>query len=211
MDRGRSCAGMPVLGICYGQQLITHLLGGEVRKGDKGEFGLAFLDLQTRRFAPASTALTDHQQIWMSHRDLVAAPPAGFRVLATTSTCADGGHRRRVPRLYGVQFHPEVVHTTRRHAHSRKLRLRYLRLREGLESGEPRSRWSKSRFAQRAGDRNVFFFVSGGVDSTVAFTLCLRGARFRARVRRLCRYRSDARRRDRIRRGHVRRARRTAS
>ena len=112
----------------------------------------------------------------MSHRDMVEAAPPGFR-----------GHRLaprrqalprcRIPRagLSGVQFHPEVVHTDVGQADSRELRLRHLRMRAGLGYPERRiGRCSKSRSANTAGNRNVFFFVSGGVDSTVAYTLCLR-------------------------------------
>ena len=111
MDPAVLSAEAPTLGICYGQQLITQLLGGEVRKGDKGEFGLAFLDLRTND-SQLLRGLTDHQKIWMSHRDLVAAPPAGFRVLASTTTCPTAAIENVERRIYGVQFHPEVVHTT---------------------------------------------------------------------------------------------------
>ena len=74
MEMAVLTAGIPVLGICYGQQLIAHLLGGHVRKGDKGEFGLALLDL-TGEESQLLRGVKDHQQVWMSHRDKVAAPP----------------------------------------------------------------------------------------------------------------------------------------
>jgi GMP synthase (glutamine-hydrolysing) len=91
-------AGIPVLGICYGQQLIAHLLGGDVRKGDKGEFGLALLDLIGEE-SQLLRGVKDHQQVWMSHRDKVAVPPPGFRVLASTSTCDTGAIEDPVRRL----------------------------------------------------------------------------------------------------------------
>src|SRR5262249_43141009 len=76
--------GTPVLGICYGHQLMAHLLGGQVRKGERGEYGFAQLEM-----LEADTILrgiTGCQQVWMSHRDTVVQPPAGFQVLAKTET-----------------------------------------------------------------------------------------------------------------------------
>ncbi|HVV46545.1 MAG TPA: glutamine-hydrolyzing GMP synthase [Bryobacteraceae bacterium] len=171
MDPAVLTAGAPTLGICYGQQLITQLLGGEVRKGDKGEFGLAFLDLRvsdSRLFR----GLTDHQKIWMSHRDLVAAPPGGFRVLASTTTCPTAAIENAERKIYGVQFHPEVVHTTE----GAKILQNFLFDICGCEKDwNPSNRIAlvEEQIRERAEGRSVFFFVSGGVDSTVAFTLCL--------------------------------------
>ena len=67
-----------VLGICYGQQLMAHLLGGVVQKGDKGEFGLATLELDGGAKSPLFSGLPERQQVWMSHRDLVTELPPGF-------------------------------------------------------------------------------------------------------------------------------------
>jgi GMP synthase (glutamine-hydrolysing) len=171
MDPAVLAAGVPALGICYGQQLITQLLGGEVHKGDKGEFGLAFLDLKVRD-SRLFEGLTDHQKIWMSHRDLVAVPPAGFRVLASTSTCSTAAIEDDSRKLYGVQFHPEVVHTTEG---VRILENFLFSICGCAKDWNPSNRISQveDQIRERAGDRSVFFFVSGGVDSTVAFTLCL--------------------------------------
>jgi GMP synthase (glutamine-hydrolysing) len=171
MDPAVLSAGAPTLGICYGQQLITQLLGGEVRKGDKGEFGLAFLDLRAND-SRLFRGLTDHQKIWMSHRDLVAAPPAGFRVLASTTTCPTAAIENAERRIYGVQFHPEVVHTTE----GTKILRNFLFDICGCEKDwSPANRIAlvEEQIRERAEGRSVFFFVSGGVDSTVAFTLCL--------------------------------------
>jgi GMP synthase (glutamine-hydrolysing) len=171
MDPAVLSADIPTLGICYGQQLITQLLGGEVRKGDKGEFGLAFLDIQARD-SRLFEGLTDHQKIWMSHRDLVAVPPAGFRILATTSTCSTAAIEDASRRLYGVQFHPEVVHTTEG---TRILQNFLFGICGCAKDWNPANRIAQveDQIRERAADRNVFFFVSGGVDSTVAFMLCL--------------------------------------
>ncbi len=166
--------GPPTLGICYGQHLMAHLLGGSVRQGNKGEFGFAHLDFtKARPHSKLLAGLTDHQRIWMSHRDTVTAVPPGFSVLATTETCDVAAIEDEARHLYGVQFHPEVVHT-----------LEGQRLLENFVFGicrcakdwNPKSRIPvvEQQIRDTVGDRNVFFFVSGGVDSTVAFTLCLR-------------------------------------
>jgi len=171
VDPAVLAAGIPTLGICYGQQLITHLLGGEVRKGDKGEFGSAFLDLKpsdSRLFA----GLTDHQKVWMSHRDLVAVPPSGFRVLGSTTTCSTAAIEDPERRIYAVQFHPEVIHTTE----GVRILENFLFSICGCDKDwNPANRIAQveDQIRETADDRNIFFFVSGGVDSTVAFTLCL--------------------------------------
>jgi len=167
--------GARVLGICYGQQLMAHLLGGTVQLGAKGEYGLATLDLPANG---ASTSLlfdgiSGPQQIWMSHRDLVSAVPAGFSVLGSTATCAIAAIEAPSRGLYGVQFHPEVVHTSR----GREILSNFLfGICDCRRDWDPRHRVPQieDEIRQCVGDRNVFFFVSGGVDSTVACALCQR-------------------------------------
>ncbi len=163
-------SGARVLGICYGHQLMAHLLGGTVQKGEKGEYGLA-------RFEPDGgtlfTGISGSQQIWMSHRDVVAAPPPGFAVSGSTATCAVAALEAPARGLYGVQFHPEVVHTTR----GRDILSNFIFNICGCERDwDPRHRIPQieKEIRQCVGDRNVFFFVSGGVDSTVAFALVQR-------------------------------------
>jgi GMP synthase (glutamine-hydrolysing) len=165
-----------VLGICYGQQLMAHLLGGTVQLGDKGEYGLATLDLLTGDAGSHSTlfnGITGRQQIWMSHRDLVVAAPPGFSVLASTATCAIAAIEAPERGLYAVQFHPEVAHTTR----GREILRNFLFNICGCQPDwDPRHRVPQieNEIRRIVGDRNVFFFVSGGVDSTVACALCQR-------------------------------------
>jgi GMP synthase (glutamine-hydrolysing) len=172
IERSLLMAGIPVLGICYGQQLISQLLGGAVRKGDKGEFGLAILDLLGDNDSQLLNGVRDRQQIWMSHRDVVTAPPAGFRILATTSTCETAAIEDAARRLYGVQFHPEVVHTTQGVRILENFVFGICGCEKDWNPGQ-RSALVEDQIRRTVGDRNVFFFVSGGVDSTVAFTLCL--------------------------------------
>lgn len=165
-------AGLPILGICYGQQLITHLLHGRVRPGEKGEYGLARLDL-LQMDSILLRGVPDRSQVWMSHRDLVTEPPAGFQVLASTSTCITAAIEDAGRRLFGVQFHPEVVHTTDGRTILRNF---VFDICGCVTDWDPSGRVAliEQQIRRSVGERNVFFFVSGGVDSTVAFTLCLR-------------------------------------
>ena len=166
-------AGTPVLGICYGLQLMAHLMGGAVRPGEKGEYGLAILD-RTEEAVPLFDGLPPgRQQVWMSHRDTVIGLPPGFQVIGATETCAVAAMADVARRLYGVQFHPEVVHTS----HGRRILENFVLVICGCQKDwNPKVRIPlvTRRIREAAGERNVFFFVSGGVDSSVAFLLCQR-------------------------------------
>jgi len=171
-DAAIFATGQPVLGICYGQQLMTHLLGGRVKPGERGEYGLAMLDLDETP-DPMFAGLGGSQQIWMNHRDVVETPPAGFRVVGRTDTCAVAAIADQQRRLYGLQFHPEVVHTVRGLEYLSNFVFRIC----GCERDwDPRHRLPmiEQEIRETTGDRSVFFFVSGGVDSSVAFALCRR-------------------------------------
>jgi GMP synthase (glutamine-hydrolysing) len=170
-DPGIFSSGPAVLGICYGHQLMAHLLGGEVQKGEKGEFGLARLEVCSHD--PLFEGVHSNQQVWMSHRDTVHRVPEGFRLLGKTETCqvAAMGHSRQ--KLYGVQFHPEVVHTRQ----GKEILANFLFRISGCHNDwNPKLRLPmiEEGIRETTGDRKVFFFVSGGVDSTVAFALCTR-------------------------------------
>jgi GMP synthase (glutamine-hydrolysing) len=161
----------PVLGICYGQQLMASLLGGAVRKGDKGEYGVA--RLQAAASSPLLARLNGRTQVWMSHRDTVEAAPPGFTVLARTATCEIAAMADERRKLYAVQFHPEVVHTPA----GQDILASFVFDICGCERDwNPTAQIAalEQRIRDFAGGRNIFFFVSGGVDSTVAYTLCLR-------------------------------------
>ena len=163
--------GAAILGICYGQQLMAWHMGGEVRKGQRGEYGLAWLELTGA--APIFEGISGRFSIWMSHRDTVTAVPPGFSVLGQTETCAIATMADPARRLYGVQFHPEVVHTE----HGKEILSNFLfGVAECERDWNPRAQAARIEEEIRtlAAGRNVFFFVSGGVDSTVAFTLCLK-------------------------------------
>lgn len=181
VDPGIFSLGCAVLGLCYGHQLIARGLGGTVQRGERGEYGLAYLEpaQEAGLFAGAG----GRQQIWMSHRDTVTRAPAGFETLGSTESCPIAAMGDPARRIFGLQFHPEVVHTR----NGRRILSNFLFGICGCrQDWSPREQAARieEEIRRAAAQRNVFFFVSGGVDSTVAFTLCLR-ALGEARVRAL--------------------------
>lgn len=163
-------SGIPVLGICYGHQLLAHHLGGVVHKGTRGEYGIARLTVTLQD--PLWNGISG-TQIWMSHRDTVDSMPPGFRVTASTETSGIAAMSDPGRKLFGLQFHPEVVHT---HAGTRILENFLFDICGAQKDWDVSQRVPiiEEQIRAAARDRNVFFFVSGGVDSTVAYTLCLR-------------------------------------
>ncbi len=164
-------SGLPVLGICYGMQLIARDLGGQLARAQVREFGAASLDLA--ECSPLTQGLPARSRVWMSHGDAVTAPPPGFAVLARTEHCsvaAIGDERRRI---YGVQFHPEVAHSD----FGERIIANFLHGVAGLESS-----WRMDSFVERSiaeiraqvGNGRVICALSGGVDSAVAATLTAR-------------------------------------
>ena len=159
--------GKPLLGLCYGHQLIAATLGGTVVPGSTREYGKA--QLRALGQSPVFKGLEPIQTVWMSHGDTVTTLPEGFVRIASTDHCDQAAVEHPGKRIFGFQFHPEVTHTTNGMAMLANFldicgcgRLwnmkNYLR-----NAGE--------RIKEKVGDRNVFLLVSGGVDSTVAFAL----------------------------------------
>ncbi len=164
-------AGIPVLGICYGEQTMCAQLGGQVEAGHEREFGRAFLEIE------ADCALFDgvwakgtRHQVWMSHGDRVTGLPEGFRVVGTSRGAPFAAIADEKRHFYAVQFHPEVVHTP----DGARLLSNFVRNIVGLQ-GE----WTMSAYRQQAveairkqvGDKKVICALSGGVDSSVAALL----------------------------------------
>lgn len=160
--------GIPVLGICYGMQLISDFLGGSVKPCPAREFGRARLAIsQMEKLFAGFPADID---VWMSHGDQVDVLPDGFEVLASTSTCPIAAVRHRERPIYGIQFHPEVSHT----ALGGTLIHNFLYNIAGCEG-----RWHLANFAQQTieslresiGKDRVICGLSGGVDSSVTAAL----------------------------------------
>ena len=102
--------GVPVLGLCYGAQLMAHLLGGEVKRAVNCEYGK--IDLHVDTTSILFENLSENSSCWMSHFDYVAKTAPGFRTIAFTKDCPVAAFENTVQNLYGIQFHPEVFHTT---------------------------------------------------------------------------------------------------
>ena len=159
--------GKPMLGLCYGHQLLCHRLGGQVERGTTHEFGAAYL--QVHKAEGVLGGLDARERVWMSHRDHVAALPPGFAVLGATEDCPVAAMGDPERKIYGLQFHPEVTHTVR----GMDILDNFAAL-CGAERSWTMERYTEQtieRIQQQAKGRNVFLFVSGGVDSSVAFLL----------------------------------------
>src|SRR6185312_4296467 len=109
LERDLLDLGVPVLGICYGMQLLVHELGGRVEQAEVGEFGRS--DLIVSEPGVLLAGMPRQQTCWMSHRDTVFEPPAGFTALASSTSSPVAAVESRERDIYGIQFHPEVVHT----------------------------------------------------------------------------------------------------
>lgn len=160
--------GVPMLGLCYGHQLITQHFGGKVKPGKTKEYGFAKLELsqKTKLFS----GVKNNKRIWMSHGDSVSKLPKGFVTVGSTRDCPVAAMANEEKELFGLQFHPEVTHSE-----------------EGLtilknfvfDICACKKDWSVdlyweemvARIKKTVGKRNVFLLVSGGVDSTVAFAV----------------------------------------
>ena len=157
---------IPILGLCYGHQWLAHQLGGEVKGGKVKEYGQAEIAIdrpcEVLRSVPQTTI------VWMSHGDEVTRVPEGFSVVAHSPTCAVAAMADEVRRFYGLQFHIEVTHTKEG-----------MRILENFVKFCGPAPWKIDDFVgvigdqlkKQVGKKKVFMLVSGGVDSTVAFTL----------------------------------------
>jgi len=163
--------GIPVLGICYGEQTMCAQLGGRVEASEEREFGRADITLTEDSPLFAGFGPVGHEErVWMSHGDRVAALPEGFKVIATSGNAPFAAIADESRHFYGVQFHPEVVHTPRGAA----LLHNFTHQIAGL-TGD----WSMANFKDEAiakireqvGDKRVLCGLSGGVDSSVAAVL----------------------------------------
>ncbi|MBT6442286.1 MAG: glutamine-hydrolyzing GMP synthase [Alphaproteobacteria bacterium] len=164
-------AGVPVLGICYGQQAMCEMLGGEVESADHHEFGRAHVDVvEDCALLHDVWSIGGREQVWMSHGDRVTRLPDGFSVVASSEGAPFAATADDARKFYGVQFHPEVVHTP----HGAALIKNFVRGVAGCAGT-----WTMAAFRERAiaavrqqvGDGRVVCGLSGGVDSSVVAVL----------------------------------------
>jgi GMP synthase (glutamine-hydrolysing) len=168
LERGLLELGVPVLGICYGMQLLVHELGGRVEQAEVGEFGRS--DLHVSEPGVLLKGMPHEQTCWMSHRDTVYEPPPGFTALASSSASPVAAVEDRERDIYGIQFHPEVVHTP----YGQQILTRFLTEVCGCDPT-----WSAAsivedqvrRIREQVGTSRVICGLSGGVDSSVAALL----------------------------------------
>jgi GMP synthase (glutamine-hydrolysing) len=165
VERGLFELGVPVLGICYGMQLMAQELGGRVERTGVSEFGRT--ELRAEAESDLFAELPSEQACWMSHRDSVVAPPAGARVVAGSPAAPIAAFEEAARGLYGVQFHPEVVHTP----HGTEILKNFL-----YRVADAPPAWTATavieeetrRIRAQVGRERVLCALSGGVDSAVA-------------------------------------------
>ncbi|WP_102336295.1 glutamine-hydrolyzing GMP synthase [Salimicrobium jeotgali] len=155
---------IPILGICYGMQLITHQFGGQVERTPERQYGKAEISVKNDSLLFQKTPV--EQNVWMSHSDKVIAAPEGFQVDAVSPSCPVAAISDRERRIYGVQFHPEVRHSD----YGNDLLRSFV-----FDVCEAEADWTMEHFIElevekiqaEVGDRNVLCGLSGGVDSSV--------------------------------------------
>jgi GMP synthase (glutamine-hydrolysing) len=161
--------GIPILGICYGAQLMAHLLGGKVSRGQKREYGKGTL-LVTDPMCPLFASLPETMQVWNSHGDKLTDPPTGFKAVATSDNSEFAAIEHRERKLFGLQFHPEVAHTPK----GREIIANFVHGPCGCGKD-----WTMLHYLDQAveevrqmvGQERVILGLSGGVDSSVAAAL----------------------------------------
>ncbi len=170
LDRGFLELGVPVLGICYGMQLLAHNLGGQLAQSETREYGPADLTLAAPCALWEGLDNSAPSRVWMSHGDKVLVPPPGFTVTGRTPTLDVAAMADESRRIYAVQFHPEVHHSVDGEQMLRNFLFKVCRITPD---------WSMSSFVERVvkemaekiGDKHVVCALSGGIDSTVVAVL----------------------------------------
>ncbi|EYE89540.1 GMP synthase [Fervidicella metallireducens AeB] len=161
-------AGIPILGLCYGMQLMAYTKGGKVQGGEVREYGNTKIKVDTT--SPIFKGIPEESIFWMSHTDHVAVVPEGFKVIGSSDNCPHAAMSNDERKLYGVQFHPEVVHSE----YGKNVIENFL-----YNVCKVNGSWSMTSFVDEkikeikeiVGDKKVICAMSGGVDSSVAAVL----------------------------------------
>ena len=160
--------GIPILGICYGHQVMAHMLGGKVTKGKHREFGKEVLKIKSQ--SGVFQSFSKKEIVWFSHGDQVTRLPSGFKATASTVGCKYAAFSNSKRNFFGIQFHPEVTHTQ----HGRKLLEDFLFSICKAKKNEKNGSVTETIIADvknEVGNEHVVVGISGGVDSLVAATL----------------------------------------
>ena len=160
--------GVPVLGLCYGAQLMTHVLGGKVEKAPVREYGKT--TVRVERTSPLFAYCSEKSTCWMSHFDYISRTAPGFKIVAHTDDCPVAAAEDTDRRLYAIQFHPEVLHTTEGTQMIRNF-VRDICGCAGTWRMDAFARETIEAVRKRVGDGRVLCGLSGGVDSSVAAVL----------------------------------------
>ncbi|MEM2111282.1 MAG: glutamine-hydrolyzing GMP synthase [Candidatus Bathyarchaeia archaeon] len=157
--------GIPMLGICYGHQLLAYLLGGRVERGTKREYGTAYVTVD--KAIGVLKGLNRVEKVWMSHGDFVQSLPENFEVLAHTEICPVAAYHNEEKAIYGLQWHPEVVHTE----HGKEVLKNFV-----FDVCKCQANWKPSNFIddkiaeikETVGNSRAIIALSGGIDSSAA-------------------------------------------
>jgi GMP synthase (glutamine-hydrolysing) len=160
--------GLPILGICYGLQLITHHFGGEVIKADKHEYGKA--ELEVLDHEDLFYNIPHYTQVWMSHADKVVKLPEGFAVIGRTFNAPFAAVRNKEKKIWGVQFHPEVSHTLLGKEMLKNFTVRICKCKQDWTMGNFLTE-KQTEIRKMVGGKKAICALSGGVDSSVAAVL----------------------------------------
>jgi GMP synthase (glutamine-hydrolysing) len=160
--------GLPILGICYGLQLITHHFGGEVIKADKHEYGKA--ELEVLDHEDLFYNIPHYTQVWMSHADKVVKLPEGFEVIGRTFNAPFAAVRNKEKKIWGVQFHPEVSHTLLGKEMLKNFAVRICKCKQDWTMGNFLME-KQAEIRKMVGSKKAICALSGGVDSSVAAVL----------------------------------------
>lgn len=169
IDPGVFDLGIPVLGICYGHQLMAHILGGRIEAGQGKEYGLTEI-IETEKDRPKIFEdLQEKETVYMNHGDEVSEAPEGFKLYFKTAKIKNAAMVNEDKKFYSVQFHPEVTHTPC----GMKIFDQFLNICEVKREWDINSFLVEEmrKIKEQVGDKKVFLLTSGGVDSTVAFLL----------------------------------------
>jgi GMP synthase (glutamine-hydrolysing) len=167
IDRKIYDLNLPILGICYGQQLMAHQLGGKVIPHEKKQFGKEAITVQKSKLF---SGLNKTQTVWFSHGDRVSKLPGGFRVIAKTTSVAIAAMENRAKNLYAIQFHPEVTHTTNGAQILSNFLFRIAGVQKDWDLKHIKSQ-IVANLQKEIGQEKVLMAISGGVDSLVAASL----------------------------------------
>ena len=168
LDPGILEVDVPILGLCYGHQLIAQIAKGKVEPATCREYGIAQVEID--KTVGVLEGLSKKEKVWMSHGDTVFAPPPGFELLAHTESCPVAAFKHKEKPIYGLQWHPEVIHTTNGMLMLRNFIFEVCKCEANWQMGDIIEKMVQEIKAE-AGEEKAIIGLSGGIDSSVATAL----------------------------------------